>query len=175
MVLPGSPDSSSTTLETEEELAAVLKEQKKAEQEQTSRQTLRSIQRAFREALLALPEEEYDWFRLRKEGASALHTETLLAAFCRLEDPRPSRCGLYRLEPSYRDSTASFLTWQFNHSQVDVWHVPEERRAWSHCQCVVDTGPLVILAGRLQSHTLPEFYTRFYAPRRARRARRKRG
>ena len=57
--------------ELEEELAAVLKEQKKAEQEQTSRQTLRSIQRAFREALLALPEEEYDWFRLRKEGASA--------------------------------------------------------------------------------------------------------
>jgi hypothetical protein len=55
----------------EKELAAVLDEQKKAEQEQTSRQTLRSIQRAFREALLALPEEEYDWFRLRKEGASA--------------------------------------------------------------------------------------------------------
>jgi len=52
----------------EQELAVVLEEQKKAEQEQTNKQTLRSIQRAFREALLALPEEEYDWFQLRKEG-----------------------------------------------------------------------------------------------------------
>ena len=53
----------------EKELAAILDEQKKAEQEQTNRQTLRSIQRAFREALLALPEEEYDWFHLRGEGS----------------------------------------------------------------------------------------------------------
>ncbi|MFQ5661612.1 MAG: ATP-binding protein [Gammaproteobacteria bacterium] len=36
--------------------------QKKAEEEQTSRQILRTIQKAFKEAMLSLPAEEYDWF-----------------------------------------------------------------------------------------------------------------
>jgi len=34
-------------------------------EEHASRNTLRSIQKAFREALLLLPEEEYDWFNIR--------------------------------------------------------------------------------------------------------------
>jgi len=41
---------------------AIIEAQKKAEDEQSSQQSLRAIQRAFREALLALPPEEYDWF-----------------------------------------------------------------------------------------------------------------
>lgn len=49
----------------EASLLEILEEQKKAEEEQTNRQTLRSIQKAFREALLALPEDEYDWFNIR--------------------------------------------------------------------------------------------------------------
>ena len=48
----------------EASLMDILQEQKKAEEEQTNRQTLRSIQKAFREALLALPEDEYDWFNI---------------------------------------------------------------------------------------------------------------
>jgi hypothetical protein len=43
-------------------LVAIIEEQRRAEEEQTSREQLRTIQRAFREALLALPAEEYDWF-----------------------------------------------------------------------------------------------------------------
>ncbi len=43
-------------------LSAVIDEQRRAEEEQASQQLLRTIQRAFREALLALPPEEYDWF-----------------------------------------------------------------------------------------------------------------
>ena len=43
-------------------LSAVVDEQRRAEDEQASQQLLRTIQRAFREALLALPPEEYDWF-----------------------------------------------------------------------------------------------------------------
>ena len=43
-------------------LNALIEAQKKAEDEQASQQSLRAIQRAFREALLALPPEEYDWF-----------------------------------------------------------------------------------------------------------------
>jgi hypothetical protein len=43
-------------------LVAIIEEQRRAEEEQASREQLRTIQRAFREALLALPAEEYDWF-----------------------------------------------------------------------------------------------------------------
>ncbi len=44
---------------------AIIEAQKKAEEEQSSQQSLRAIQRAFREALLALPPEEYDWFDIQ--------------------------------------------------------------------------------------------------------------
>jgi hypothetical protein len=43
-------------------LAALIAEQRQAEEERATQDTLRSIQRAFREAMLALPAEEYDWF-----------------------------------------------------------------------------------------------------------------
>jgi hypothetical protein len=46
----------------ETNLIEIIAEQRRAEEEQTSREQLRAIQRAFREALLALPAEEYDWF-----------------------------------------------------------------------------------------------------------------
>jgi hypothetical protein len=59
----------------EEKLGAVIEEQRRAEEEQASRELLRAIQRAFREALLSLPAEEYDWFdihaRALRTGASA--------------------------------------------------------------------------------------------------------
>ena len=46
----------------ERKLVEVIEEQRRAEEEQASQEQLRTIQRAFREALLALPAEEYDWF-----------------------------------------------------------------------------------------------------------------
>jgi hypothetical protein len=49
----------------ETSLNALIEAQKKAEDEQASQQSLRAIQRAFREALLALPPEEYDWFEVQ--------------------------------------------------------------------------------------------------------------
>ena len=52
----------------------LIEEQQRAEEEQASLQSLRAIQRAFHEALLALPREEYDWFdvqgRARREGGA---------------------------------------------------------------------------------------------------------
>jgi len=58
----------------EEHLNALIEAQQRAEEEQASRESLRAIQRAFREALLALPPEEYDWFdihaRVRGEGGA---------------------------------------------------------------------------------------------------------
>ena len=45
-------------------LTSAIDEQRRAADEQASKDILRSIHRAFREAMLALPAEEYDWFQL---------------------------------------------------------------------------------------------------------------
>jgi len=49
----------------ERKLGEIIEEQRRAEEEQASRELLRTIQRVFREALLALPAEEYDWFDIQ--------------------------------------------------------------------------------------------------------------
>jgi hypothetical protein len=64
--------------ELEAALDELIRQQQSAAEERTNRDTLRAIQRAFREALLALPEEEYDWFeaygidgaRRKRQGGS---------------------------------------------------------------------------------------------------------
>jgi hypothetical protein len=57
----------------ESHLRGLIEEQQRAEEEQASQQSLKAIQKAFHEALLALPPEEYDWFdiqaRARHDGA----------------------------------------------------------------------------------------------------------
>ncbi len=53
----------------EKQLAKIIEDQQRAEEERASREVLRSVQGALKEALLALPAEEYDWFDLhRGEG-----------------------------------------------------------------------------------------------------------
>ena len=52
----------------EQRLNGMIEAQRKAEEEQASRQSLRAIQRAFREAMLVLPPEEYDWFDVQARG-----------------------------------------------------------------------------------------------------------
>src|SRR6185295_17366049 len=51
----------------EEQLLRLIEEQRRAEEEQTSRDVLRSIQKAIKEAILTLPAEEYDWFNIHEE------------------------------------------------------------------------------------------------------------
>ena len=59
----------------ESRVHGLIEEQQRAEEEQATQQSLKAIQRAFHEALLALPPEEYDWFdvqsRARQEGTGA--------------------------------------------------------------------------------------------------------
>jgi hypothetical protein len=59
----------------ETHIKGLIEEQQRAEDEQASQQSLKAIQKAFHEALLALPREEYDWFdvqgRARQDGAGA--------------------------------------------------------------------------------------------------------
>lgn len=53
----------------EAELENLIEQQRKAAEEQANQSTLKSIQRAFREALISLPEEEYDWFDVAGAGS----------------------------------------------------------------------------------------------------------
>ncbi|MBV8569109.1 MAG: ATP-binding protein [Acidobacteriaceae bacterium] len=53
-------------------LNGLIEAQQRAEEEQASQQSLRAIQRAFREALLALPPEEYDWFDIQARARSEI-------------------------------------------------------------------------------------------------------
>jgi hypothetical protein len=46
----------------ETQLQEIIEEQRKAEEERSSRLVLRRVQRALKEAFLRLPQEEYDWF-----------------------------------------------------------------------------------------------------------------
>jgi hypothetical protein len=55
----------------EQKLVEIVEAQRRAEEEQASRELLRTIQRAFREALLSLPAEEYDWFDIQARSARA--------------------------------------------------------------------------------------------------------
>jgi Histidine kinase-, DNA gyrase B-, and HSP90-like ATPase len=59
----------------EAHVKGLIEEQQRAEEEQASQQSLKAIQKAFHEAMLALPREEYDWFdvqgRARQEGGVA--------------------------------------------------------------------------------------------------------
>jgi DNA gyrase/topoisomerase IV subunit B len=49
-------------------LVHIIAEQRRAEEERASQKMLGTIRKAFREALLALPAEEYDWFDIQKGG-----------------------------------------------------------------------------------------------------------
>jgi hypothetical protein len=65
-------------------LKGLIEEQQRAEEEQASQQSLKAIQKAFHEAMLALPREEYDWFdvqgRARQDGAGSMAATTGLPA-----------------------------------------------------------------------------------------------
>jgi hypothetical protein len=59
----------------ENHLQQIIEDQRKAEEERSSRQILRRVQRALKEAFLRLPQEEYDWFdiygaKLQKKSGS---------------------------------------------------------------------------------------------------------
>ena len=53
-----------------ERLNAMILEQSRAEEERMSKSILRSVQKAFFDAMLILPQEEYDWFDLSRKTLS---------------------------------------------------------------------------------------------------------
>lgn len=55
----------------ETHLNGVIDAQRRAEDEQANQESLRAIQRAFREAMLVLPREEYNWFDIQSRSLQA--------------------------------------------------------------------------------------------------------
>jgi hypothetical protein len=55
----------------ETHLNGVIDAQRRAEDEQANQESLRAIQRAFREAMLVLPREEYNWFDIQSRSPQA--------------------------------------------------------------------------------------------------------
>ena len=69
----------------ENHLQQMIEEQRKAEEERSSRQILRKVQRALKEAFLRLPQEEYDWFdihdgRTQKKKGSLFSTGSMVGS-----------------------------------------------------------------------------------------------
>jgi hypothetical protein len=60
-------------------LKQVIEDQRKAEEERSSRRILRKVQRALKEAFLRLPQEEYDWFDIQS-GKTLKKKDTLFSA-----------------------------------------------------------------------------------------------
>jgi Histidine kinase-, DNA gyrase B-, and HSP90-like ATPase len=75
----------------ESHVKGLIDEQQRAEEEQANQQSLKAIQKAFREAMLALPREEYDWFdvqgRAGQEGGAARLSAGGVPDGTDLEDP----------------------------------------------------------------------------------------
>ena len=78
-------------------LEDLVAEQREAEEQRASRHILKSVQKALREALLALPAEEYDWFDVRMGGGTERRTAQAI------DDDRPSA----EQEPAGNDDAAT--------------------------------------------------------------------
>jgi hypothetical protein len=83
-------------------LNGLIEAQQRAEEEQASQQSLRAIQRAFREALLALPPEEYDWFdvQARARSESGLPRAGVSDAGATTDDEESTDLGV--TEPTFK-------------------------------------------------------------------------
>ena len=76
----------------EAHVKALIEEQQRAEEEQASQQSLKAIQKAFHEAMLALPREEYDWFDVQAPCPSARQLRQRRGAAACRPAPTGTRC-----------------------------------------------------------------------------------
>lgn len=92
----------------EAHLNGLIEAQQRAEEEQANQQSLRAIQRAFREALLALPPEEYDWFdiqaRARSESGPSRPSAGEIGPVTGEGESREGTLDLGIAEPSFNSS-----------------------------------------------------------------------
>jgi hypothetical protein len=89
----------------ETRLAKIIEDQQRAEEERASRDVLRSVQGALKEALLALPAEEYDWFDLHR-GEGRRRTGTTADAAPGEAAPQPEAQAAAMGSPQYAEESA---------------------------------------------------------------------
>lgn len=124
----------------EARLAEIIDLEKRAEEEEASRRILKSVQRALKEAFLALPPEDYDWFdiysEIRKQGktrgGTMFETETDQSAE---ENPPEGSVGAEKIP---RQSTAG----QAESSTKEFYSYPGPlyKVTISPATCIVSVG-----------------------------------
>ena len=95
--------------ELEAALDEVVRQQQHAAEEKSNRDTLRAIQRAFREALLALPEEEYDWFEAYGVDGHRRNRPIAVRSGMPLTNEAPSEAQVPVPAPSDEDGQREFF------------------------------------------------------------------
>lgn len=83
-----------TLIEVEDALVRIIAEQRRAEEERASQKMLGTIRKAFREALLALPAEEYDWFDIQKDGQGRALRSSTTPEGMSVTEPEPDDVNL---------------------------------------------------------------------------------
>jgi hypothetical protein len=83
----------------EAHLNDLIDAQRRAEEEQANRESLRAIQRAFREAMLILPREEYDWFEIQSRSPQGSGAGEALERGPQSTDPKEEGAVLSVAEP----------------------------------------------------------------------------
>jgi len=79
--------------QVEDTLAKEIEAQQAAEDEQASQQILKTLNKAFREALITLPAEEYDWFELQRKKPRQRASESAFDEFTTQDDSLPTTEG----------------------------------------------------------------------------------
>jgi len=106
----------------EQRLNEIIEQAKQAEEEEASRRILKTVQKALKEAFLALPQEDYDWFDIyaeitrkrKRQGGGLFDSETGQAEADQREAENPAeqalqaeeitgRKELGRVEPESRE------------------------------------------------------------------------
>ncbi len=99
-------------------LQQIIEEQRKAEEERSSRQILRKVQRALKEAFLRLPQEEYDWFDIR-EGKPIKKKDPLFTTGSMLEGAGKENSGVSEAVPEFdSDDVGPKEFYEWEHPQI---------------------------------------------------------
>ncbi len=93
------------------QLSVIIEEQKRAAEERASKATLSTLHRAFKEALLALPPEEYDWFDVHKKPSRST-AAVATAAVGETPSGEPLSNGVF-VDPEIEDSEGTNPQKQF--------------------------------------------------------------
>lgn len=92
-----------------QKLLTLIEEQQRAQEERSSKQILKAVQLALKEAILALPQEEYDWFEIHPARISSAAQGGLAADQAQGGEEVTLEAGYPSIEPSESEPQKSFF------------------------------------------------------------------